>query len=401
MSVAPPAVAIGALPVVIQGGMGVAVSSWPLARAVSRVGQLGVVSGTALDVVLARRLQDGDQGGDMRRALEQFPIAEVAERVRARYFRAQGRPAGRPYLPVPKLSLRSRIGDQELSVVANFVEVWLAKEGHDGLVGINFLEKVQMATPAAAYGAMLAGVDYVLMGAGLPTEIPQLLDRLARHEVGRLNVHVDGATTAYTTELDPAELTGGSRPTLRRPRFLAIVSAHVLAAYLAREDGTRPDGFVIEGPTAGGHNAPPRGRLSLDDAGEPVYSPRDNVDLAQVAALGLPFWLAGSSGTPDQVTNALAAGAAGVQVGTLFALSVESGLTGTLRDDLLSRLDGGTLQVRTDALASPTGFPFKVTTLHGTLSQASVYAERPRLCDLGYLRVPYERKAGGVGYRCP
>jgi NAD(P)H-dependent flavin oxidoreductase YrpB (nitropropane dioxygenase family) len=396
-----PAVAIRALPVVIQGGMGVAVSSWRLARAVSRTGQLGVVSGTALDVVLARRLQDGDQGGDIRRALERFPMAEIAERVLTRYFRAQGRPAGRPYLPVPRLSLRPRAADQQLSVVANFVEVWLAKEGHDGLVGINFLEKVQMATPAAAYGAMLAGVDYVLMGAGIPTEIPQLLDRLARHEVGRLNVHVDGATTAYTTEFEPATLTGQALPTLQRPKFLAIVSAHVLAAYLARDDGTRPDGFVIEGPTAGGHNAPPRGRMTLDEAGQPVYGPRDRADLAQVAALGLPFWLAGSSGTPEQVSLALAAGAAGVQVGTLFALSAESGLTGTFRDDLLSRLDGGTLQVRTDALASPTGFPFKVATLPGTLSEASVYADRPRLCDLGYLRVPYERKAGGVGYRCP
>jgi NAD(P)H-dependent flavin oxidoreductase YrpB (nitropropane dioxygenase family) len=403
MSVAtpvPPTIATRTLPVVIQGGMGVAVSSWPLARAVSRTGQLGVVSGTALDVVLARRLQDGDQGGDIRRALEHFPVAEVAERVLTRYFRAQGRPAGRPYIPVPRLRLRPRVADQQLSMVANFAEVWLAKEGHDGLVGINFLEKVQMATPAAAYGAMLAGVDYVLMGAGIPTEIPQLLDRLARHEVGRLNVHVDGATTAYSTELEPATLTGKTLPSLKRPKFLAIVSAHVLAAYLAREDGTRPDGFIIEGPTAGGHNAPPRGRMTLDEAGQPVYGPRDLADLAQVAAIGLPFWLAGSAGTPDQVSNALAAGAAGVQVGTLFALSAESGLTATLRHELLSQLNGGTLQIRTDALASPTGFPFKVASIPGTLSEASVYAERPRLCDLGYLRVPYEGKDGRVGYRC-
>jgi len=43
------------LPVIIQGGMGVGVSSWWLAQAVARTGQLGVVSGTALDAVLARR----------------------------------------------------------------------------------------------------------------------------------------------------------------------------------------------------------------------------------------------------------------------------------------------------------------------------------------------------------
>jgi NAD(P)H-dependent flavin oxidoreductase YrpB (nitropropane dioxygenase family) len=393
--------AVGALPVVIQGGMGVAVSSWQLARAVSLTGQLGVVSGTALDVVLARRLQDGDTGGGIRRAVGHFPVAEVAERVLTRYFRAHGRRPGHPYLPVPRLSLRPRAGDQDLTVVANFVEVWLAKEAHCGQVGINFLEKVQMATPAAAYGAMLAGVDYVLMGAGIPTEIPQLLDRLARHEVARLNVHVDGASTTYTSQLEPATLTAGALPPLHRPKFLAIVSAHVLAAYLAREDGTRPDGFVIEGPSAGGHNAPPRGRLSLDETGQPIYGPRDYADLDQVAGLGLPFWLAGSSGTPEQLSAGLAAGATGVQVGTLFALSAESGLTDTFRHELLTQLGCGTLQVRTDALASPTGFPFKVASLPATLSEASVYAERPRLCDLGYLRVPYERKSGQVGYRCP
>jgi glutaminase len=36
------------------------------------------------------------------------------------------------------------------------VEVWLAKEGHDGLIGMNLLEKIQMCIPAQLFGAMLA-----------------------------------------------------------------------------------------------------------------------------------------------------------------------------------------------------------------------------------------------------
>ena len=56
-------------PAIIQGGMGVGVSSWRLARAVARTGQLGVVSGVALDTLLARRLQTGDDGGHVRHAL--------------------------------------------------------------------------------------------------------------------------------------------------------------------------------------------------------------------------------------------------------------------------------------------------------------------------------------------
>jgi NAD(P)H-dependent flavin oxidoreductase YrpB (nitropropane dioxygenase family) len=391
----------GRLPVVIQGGMGVAVSSWQLARAVSQAGQLGVVSGTALDVVIARRLQDGDAGGHVRRALEHFPVPAMAQRILSRYFLEGGRAPEQPYHPVPKLSMDTPVAGLELSIVANYAEVWLAKEGHDGLVGINFLEKVQMATPSAAYGSMLAGVDYVLMGAGIPAEIPQLLDRLAVHQSCSLDLHVDGATIEYSVGLDPQALTGGGLAPLRRPMFLAIVSAHVLAAYLAREDATRPDGFVVEGPRAGGHNAPARGRPVLDDDGQPVFGPRDNADLVKVAAVGLPFWLAGGYATAEQVQQARTAGAAGVQVGTLFALCEESGLDPAIRQELLAELSVGELVVRTDPRASPTGFPFKVATLKGTMSQAEEYADRPRLCDLSYLRIPYERAPGDVGYRCP
>jgi NAD(P)H-dependent flavin oxidoreductase YrpB (nitropropane dioxygenase family) len=391
----------GGWPVVIQGGMGVAVSSWRLARAVSVAGQLGVVSGTALDVVFARRLQDGDVGGDVRRAVGAFPVPVIGARVLGRYFREGGRAAGAPYVPVPKLSVAPSVAALELSVVANFVEVWLAKEGHGGLVGINFMEKVQMATPSAAYGAMLAGVDYVIMGAGIPAEIPALLDALAGHEVCSLNLHVDGATSGYSVGLDPVALTGGGLAPLVRPVFLAIVSAHVLAGYLAREDATRPDGFVIEGPRAGGHSAPARGRPVLDGDGQPVYGPRDEADLGKVAEIGLPFWLAGGYCTPEQVAAARAAGAAGVQVGTLFSLAVESGFDEALRTGLLAELAAGRLKVRNDPLASPTGFPFKVASMPGTLSEAGTYADRPRLCDLSYLRVPYEKEPGTLGYRCP
>lgn len=393
----------GALPTLIQGGMGVAVSSWPLARAVSAVGQLGVVSGTALDVVLARRLQDGDPGGHVRAAMAAFPVPEIAARVRDRYFRAGGREPGTPYAPVPRLRLRQDPHAQELAVVANFAEVWLARRGHQGLVGVNYLEKVQMATPAAAYGAMLAGVDVVLVGAGIPRELPRLLSALARHEPVSLPVDVIGAPEGqrHTVDLDPVALLGKALPPLRRPVFLAIVSAHVLAEYLARDPTIRPDGFVIEGPLAGGHNAPPRGRLTLDDDGQPRYGPRDDADLSRLTAIGLPFWLAGSYGTSAGLKEALAAGAAGVQVGTLFALSHESGLRPDLRSQLLGQARDGSLRVRTDPAVSPTGFPFKVAQIPGTLADPERYNARPRLCDLGHLRVPYLRPSGAVGYRCP
>ncbi|MBI1758185.1 MAG: nitronate monooxygenase [Actinobacteria bacterium] len=380
--------------------MGVAVSSWRLASAVARTGQLGVVSGTALDVVVARRLQDGDAGGHLRRALAHFPVPEMAERVLSRYFLPDGRPDGTPYSPIPRLAVPQSRASQELAVVGNFVEVWLAKEGHDGLVGINFLEKVQMATASAAYGAVLAGVDYVLVGAGIPREVPGLLTLLARHEPARLRVDVPGTQDEFAVHLDPVDLLGTRLPELPRPQFLAIISAHVLGGYLARDEATRPDGFVIEGHRAGGHNAPPRGRVALNEDGEPIYGVRDEVSLAAMAEIGLPFWLAGTYGTPDQVQAALATGAAGVQVGTVFALCRDSGFTEDLRDELLRQLADGSLQVRTDPLASPTGFPFKVVQLTDTLADGETLGRRSRICDLGYLRTPYQRSNGALGYRC-
>lgn len=389
-------------PTIIQGGMGVAVSGWRLARNVSRAGHLGVVSGTAMDAVLSRVLQDGDPGGHYRRALEHFPSSEMAQGVLDKYFIDGGRAPGTPYKPIPKLTLATARAGQELAVVANFAEVWLAKEGlvGTGAVGINCLEKVQMATPTALLGAMLADVDYVLMGAGIPREIPALLRDLAAGGIGRISADVLGGKLRRHVEVDPVDLLAEDLPPLRRPDFLAIVSVDQLATYLHRDPDIRPDGFVVERPPAGGHSAPPRGRMQLDEQGQPVYGDRDEANLAKIAALGLPFWLAGAFSTPEKVAEALAVGAVGVQVGTLFALSHDSGLADGERGQLLDKLRTGELAVRNDPRASPTGFPFKVATLEGSASQVEVYEARPRLCDLSYLRQPYEREDGEIGYRC-
>ena len=119
--------------------MGAGVSSWSLANAVSKAGQLGVVSGTALDVLLARRLQVGDPGGHMRRALSKFPIPEVAQRIIDKYFVEGGKAEDAAFKSKPMPALKPSKHLEELLVAANFVEVFLAKEGHDGAVGINFL----------------------------------------------------------------------------------------------------------------------------------------------------------------------------------------------------------------------------------------------------------------------
>ena len=382
--------------------MGVAVSDWRLARAVGRLGQLGVVSGTALDVVHARRLADGDHGGDLRRAYASFPYPDIAERVLHRWFVAGGRAERKAYKAVPTYDLESPVALQELTVLANYAEVWLAKEGHEGPIGVNYLEKLQLPTPHAVYGALLGGVDAVLMGAGIPADMPRLISSLARGEQVAYRQSVVGAEAHhdFAVRLDPTEQQGAKAPVLARPEFLAIVSSNTLAAFLAKDPATSPDGFVIEGETAGGHNAPPRGPMRLDDSGQPVYGSRDTVDLDRLVALGIPFWLAGGYAEPERLREALRSGARGVQVGTAFALCEESAFLPEVKEAIVSAALSGGIGVHTDPLASPSGYPFKVVKMPGTLSEAEVYESRRRVCDLGFLRSSYRADDGTVGFRC-
>jgi nitronate monooxygenase len=389
-------------PRIIQGGMGVGVSNWRLAQAVSKLGQLGVVSGTALDQLFVRRLAEGDEGGYMKRGLDAFPFPEMARRIWQEYFVPGGKAADAPYPAVPMHQKNSPRKLVELCMVSNFVEVFLAKDGHKNPVGINFLEKVQMPHLASIYGAMLAGVGYVLMGAGIPLHIPGVLDAFAAHHMGEYKLQVTGAAVGQDTmmHLDATEFVEGPLPLLRRPKFIAIVSSNTLATTMLRRASGRVDGFVIETPTAGGHNAPPRGKLQLNASGEPVYGERDQVNLSEMRSLGVPFWLAGGYGNADKLREALDEGAAGIQVGTAFAFSRESGMRTDLKARLIAQAVEGKGVVFTDPLASPTGFPFKVAQLEGTASAFPIYQERKRVCDLGYLREPYATSDSSIGYRC-
>ncbi len=386
------------LPRIIQGGMGVAVSNWKLARAVSSTGQLGVVSGTALDCVIVRRLQDGDLDGSTRRALEHFPYQDLVQYALETYYKPEGRASDVPYKRLPlQVGLGSK-NSRVMMVLGGFVEVFLAKEGHNASVGVNLLTKIQTHTLGTLYGAMLAGVDYVLMGAGIPRDIPGVLDKFARGEAASLKLDVTGATEPFHMTLEPAEF--GTPKPLKRPKFLPIIASNLLATMLARKANGSIEGFIVEGPTAGGHNAPPRGQTTFDERGQPVYGERDVVDLEQLKALGLPFWLAGGTGTPDALQHALDHGAAGIQVGTLFAYSRESGLTPDIKATALDAVKTGQISIFTDPLASPTGFPFKVVEIPGTLSDEQVYQARKRVCDLGYLREIYQTEQGKLGFRC-
>jgi len=380
--------------------MGAGVSGWKLARAVSLEGQLGVVSGTALDVVLARRLQQGDLGGHLRRALKAFPFRDAAERILDRYFIEGGKPDHTPFKPTPMLGLPPGLPAQELTVAASFAHVYLAKEGHSHPVGINLLEKIKLPTLYVLFGAMLAGVDVVLMGAGIPRHIPGILDQLAAGQPAAMQIIGDGPEGSI--RLDPKSFGTGELPTtLKRPAFLAIVSSPTLARHLILKSSGQVDGFVVEGPTAGGHNAPPRGNTELSLGGEPVYGPRDTINASDFNSLGLPFWLAGGYARPGGLARAQAEGAVGIQVGTAFAFCEESGIAPSWKQSVLNQSRTKSPSVFTDPQASPTGFPFKTVCLEGSLSDPEIYAQRKRVCDIGLLREPVAGADGKIQFRCP
>ncbi|MDC7219044.1 MAG: nitronate monooxygenase [Spirochaetales bacterium] len=394
------------LPEIIQGGMGIGVSGWELAKEVALNGQLGVVSGTALDVMMARKLQGGDRGGHIRRALDAFPDQKMAGRILDRYFVNRGIKDRFRFKQVPRFSLNPSEELVELTVIANFVEVYLAKEGHEGQVGINLLEKIQMPNLYSLYGAMLAGVDYVIMGAGIPLEIPGIMDKLTRHEKVRLTLTVEEASPEddFAMTFDPVSFFrefNGPLEVLPRPAFLPIVSSNVLAMVMMQKATGKVDGLIVEEHCAGGHNAPPRGKMNLSDEGEPIYGPKDGVNLDKLKELNVPFWLAGNYGDEEHFQKAREAGAAGVQVGTAFQFCRESGLAAEFKAKIMETIKKGVARVFTDPLASPTGFPFKVISFGESLSEKLDFLSRPRICDLGYLRRIYKKADGSLGYRCP
>ena len=173
------------------------------------------------------------------------------------------------------------------------------------------------------------------------------------HRAAEYAIHVLGAQEGDDTTMrfDPREYMACELEPLERPKFLPIVSSNTLAVTMLKKANGRVDGLVIETRTAGGHNAPPRGKLQLSELGEPVYGERDAIDIAKLRELGVPFWLAGGYGHPEKVREALALGAAGVQVGTAFEFANESGLREDFKEALLHKVIAGQREVFTDPLA--------------------------------------------------
>jgi len=410
---------------IIQGGMGAGVSDYVLAREFSIAGKgkvLGVVSGVALNEIMVRRLQSGDPTGKIRYALSKFPDQEIAQGIIDKYFIEGGKSPEQRYHSSPfpifnqgdnrVLSLNKNL--EELIVAANFVEVFLAKEGHDNPIGINYLYKIQWPFLPSVYGAMLAGVDATLIGAGFPKEFSKVLDGFCTGESALIQIPVAGTEEDYFIRFDPENIFKNC-PELSRPFFIGVEGNHICAKGVPDADA-----YVFEEKEGGGHSMPCRsGKLTA--RGEPKYGEKDAMDLDKLKRIldkneeinryRQPFWRAG--GYAGKLKLAQEEGAVGVQIGSLAALSRHSGIYPELRnrvldailDETLDIIDENGKLVHTvifkDPLVSASGFPFNVTQVKGTLSERQLYDSRIRKrCDLGYLAEPYLDN-GTVRLRCP
>ena len=232
--------------------------------------------------------------------------------------------------------------------------------------------------------------------------------RWPRTQPASIRLEIDGASPDRRRDrraLDPRDRSArDSAAAADRARAsLPSSSRTSLATTLARKASGRVDGFVVEGPTAGGHNAPPRGRRcgSTTPASRSTASATSSTSRRSASSACRSGWPAATA-RPSGSRAALAAGAAGIQVGT--ALRLRRGVRPrgpSYKRTVLMQAARGTVEVRTDPLASPTGFPFKVARSPGDPAATRRLAARPRVCDLGYLRTPYQRPDGRSGYRCP
>ena len=237
---------------IVQGGMGVGVSAHRLAGAVARAGAVGTISSV-----------------DLRR---HHP--DLMERTRGHRDKAL----------IDAVNLVAL--ERELRAALDLAQ------GH-GLVAVNVMRAVS-EYPAYVRSACESGAQAIVVGAGLPLDLPDLAAD-----------HPDVALI----------------PILSDSRGIAVV----LRKWMRKD--RLPDAIVIENPTyAAGH----LGAAKIEDLQDARFGFSRVLEetFAVFRDLGIersriPLIVAGGISSPEQVRELLALGASGVQLGTAFAVTEE------------------------------------------------------------------------------
>ncbi|MCD8045057.1 MAG: nitronate monooxygenase [Clostridiales bacterium] len=228
---------------IIQGGMGIGISRCRLAGAVAKEGGMGVIS-TA---------QVGYDEPDFRKDPEAANLRTLPRQIRKA---------------------------KEIS-------------GGNGLVGVNVMVVTRLY---ADYIRTVceAGVDVIISGAGLPTDLPE---------------YVKGYDVAIA------------------PIVSSEKSARVILKLWDRRYHRTADFLVIEGPRAGGHlgfsneELADIGKLDYDEEICRILAVKESYEEKYGAKI--PVFVAGGMFTPEDVKHALALGADGIQAATRFVATEE------------------------------------------------------------------------------
>ncbi|WP_186174216.1 NAD(P)H-dependent flavin oxidoreductase [Burkholderia gladioli] len=236
---------------VVQGGMGVGISAHRLAGSVAREGALGTIASIDL----------------------RHHHADLLARCRAR--------PDRDTLEAANLEALRREIERARS--------W--SEGR-GMIAVNVMKAVRSHADYVLL-ACDAGADAIVMGAGLPLDLPELTEG---HDIALV-------------------------PILSDARGIALV----LKKWMKK--GRLPDAIVIEHPAhAGGHLGVSRIEEANDarfDFARVLGETRQTIEALGLAREAIPLIVGGGINSHQAVREALGLGADGVQVGTPFAVTEE------------------------------------------------------------------------------
>ncbi len=239
---------------IVQGGMGVGVSASRLASAVARLGGMGTISSVDLrrhHPDLMAQTAHLDKAPDARAQIDRANLLALDREIRNARAAAQGQ----------------------------------------GWIAVNVM-KALSAYEAYVRQAMDSGADALVVGAGLPLDLPEL----ARG-------HPDVALIPILSDVRGVQLL------LRK----------------WEKKGRLPDAIVVEHPRlAGGHLGAAK-VADLDDErfDFEVVLPQARAFMAQAGMPDIPLIAAGGIHSHAQIVRLQALGAAGVQLGTAFAVTTE------------------------------------------------------------------------------
>ena len=285
--------------------MGVGVSLHPLASAVAQAGGLGIISSACLDKLVARRT-----------------------------------------------------GKTINSYEAAYDEISLAKAS-GGFAGINIMCALARDYEASVRGALDAGADAIISGAGLPMSLPSI-------------------QPAKDTALIP---------------IVSSARALDLICKKWEKQGCRPDAVVLEGPLAGGHLGFKMDQIELESNKlENLLPPVKDMAIKYG---NFPVIVAGGIYTHEDIVRFLRMGADGVQMGTRFLATEESSASAAYKKAVVDSTEEDILVAHDPG--SPCGLPFRVIKQSPMYVSALKKLRKPK-CDKGYVLL---KDAEGKFTKCP